>query len=139
MDCLFCRIVKKEIPSEVIYEDDDVLGFLDIHPLAPGHTVVIPKHHVNNILDLADNMIEPVFESVKKITKILNETLSPQGFTIGINHGKVSGQAIDHLHVHIVPRFSGDGGGSFHSVVHNPPKESIKEIKEKIFKSINDS
>ncbi len=135
MDCLFCKIAQKDIPADIVYEDDKVLGFLDIHPLAPGHAVIIPKVHAENILDLDSQMIAPVFESVKTLTGVLNKALNPQGFTIGINHGKVSGQAVNHLHVHIIPRFSGDGGKSLHSVVNNPPKNSLKEIKEKILKT----
>jgi len=135
MDCLFCKIVQKRIPAYIIYEDENVIGFLDIYPLSPGHAVIIPKVHAESILDLDDKIIAPVFESVKKLTGVLDKALSPQGFTIGINHGKVSGQAVDHLHVHIIPRFSGDGGGSLHSVVSNPPKNSLEEIKEKILKT----
>lgn len=134
-DCLFCKIAKKEIPADIVYEDEKVVAFLDIHPLAPGHAVIIPKVHAENILDLDSQMIAPVFESVKTLTGVLNKALNPQGFTIGINHGKVSGQAVNHLHVHIIPRFSGDGGKSLHSVVNNPPKNSLKEIKEKILKT----
>ncbi len=132
VDCLFCKIGSKEIPAEVVYEDDATLAFLDINPLAPGHTMIIPKKHSENILDLPQELVGPVFASVKKMTLILNKVLMPDGFTIGINHGRVSGQAIDHLHIHIIPRFKGDGGTSLHSIVHNPPKETLEEIKSKI-------
>lgn len=138
MDCLFCKISRGEIPADVIYEDERVLVFLDIHPIAPGHTMVIPKRHAENILDLGKEDIGPIFEAVKKLTGVLNNALNPQGFTIGINHGKVSGQTIDHLHVHIIPRFDEDGGGSLHSVVNNPPEMPLKEIKKKILEIIND-
>ena len=136
MDCLFCKIVEREIPSEKIYEDDTVLAFLDIHPMAPGHTVLVPKVHAENILNLPDMTVGPLFLAVKKVTAALSSALQPHGFTIGINHGKVSGQAIDHLHVHVIPRFEGDGGGSLHSVVKNPSSESVSVIKEKIIKFI---
>jgi len=132
MDCIFCRIIKKEIPSEIIYEDNDTVAFLDIHPRAPGHTMVLPKFHAENILDLPDDKIKPIFLTVKKITAILLKALHPKGFTIGINHGRASGQMVDHLHIHILPRFEGDGGGSIHSVVNNPPQESISEIARKL-------
>ncbi len=132
MDCLFCKIANKEIPSEIIYEDDKALAFLDIFPRAIGHTVVIPKSHAENILDLDDSMVGPVFLTAKRVTDILNKSLKPDGFTIGINHGAVSGQAVDHLHIHIIPRYANDNGGSIHGVVNNPPKESIKNIRNKI-------
>src|SRR3989344_7259449 len=128
VDCLFCKIAKKEIPAEIIYEDGEALAFLDIHPKAPGHTMVIPKVHAETILDLPREKLGPVFAAVQKAAQMIETALRPSGFTIGINHGKVSGQVIDHLHIHIIPRFLSDGGSSIHSVVNNPPKESIKEI-----------
>jgi len=113
----------------------NVLGFLDIHPISLGHTVIIPKNHSENILDLKDDNLEPLFKAVKTITFMLQKTFNPEGFTIGINHGRVSGQAIDHLHVHVIPRFEGDKGGSLHSVVSNPPDELIQITRKKILES----
>ena len=133
-NCLFCKIIKKEISAEVIYEDSASMAILDVNPRSPGHAMILPKSHAENILDLADEEIGDVFKAVKKVTVILSESLKPDGFTIGINHGKVSGQVIDHLHVHVLPRWHSDGGGSIHSVVDNPPKETLEEIKNKIFK-----
>lgn len=131
-NCLFCKIAQKQIPAEIVYEDDKTLAFLDIRPKAPGHTMVIPKIHAENIIDLPESEVEPLFRSVKLVTEKINRALTPRGFTIGINHGKVSGQAIDHIHVHIIPRFEADGGTSIHGVVDNPPKESAEEIARKI-------
>ncbi len=132
MDCLFCKIGSHEIPAGVVYEDEKTLAFLDIHPIAPGHTMVIPRVHAENILDLPDDVVGSLFDTVKKVTGLLDKALKPEGFTIGINHGRVSGQMVDHLHVHIVPRFDDDGGRSLHSVVNNPPTESIEKIKNEI-------
>ena len=137
MDCLFCKIANKQIPAEIVYEDSDTLAFLDIHPRAPGHTMIIPKIHAENILDLPDNLVGKVFLTVKKIAGMLTKAFKPEGFTIGINHGRVSGQVVDHLHIHVMPRFSNDQGASIHSVVNNPPAESLKEIAEKIKKVQN--
>lgn len=137
MSCLFCEIAEKNIPSETIYEDNSVLAFLDIHPLSLGHALIVPKLHAENILDLPGEEVESVFLGVKKVTALLAEKLSPKGFTIGINHGRMGGQLVDHLHIHVIPRFEGDGGGSLHSVVKNPPKESVAEIRRKIVGSNN--
>jgi len=133
-DCLFCRIARKEILSEIIYEDDRVLAFLDIEPLAPGHALVVPKIHVYGLLELPDGEVEPLFLGVKLVMKKIQQALKPDAFTVGINNGRVSGQAVDHLHVHVIPRFAGDGGGSLHALVHNPPQESLSEIKDKLWK-----
>ncbi len=131
-DCFFCKIINKEAPAEIVYEDDNAVAFLDIHPKAPGHTMVIPKIHAEDILGLPEEKIGGLFRAVKRVTELLEKALEPDGFTIGINHGKVSGQTIEHLHVHIMPRWHNDGGGSVHDVVNNPLKESLKEIKDKI-------
>jgi histidine triad (HIT) family protein len=114
--------------SPMIYEDDHAFAILDIHPVAPGHTMVIPKVHAPTILDLPQPEIGPVFEAVQKVAARLQEVLRPDGFTIGINQGDVSGQTIEHLHIHILPRFRGDQGKSIHSVVNNPPSESVKDL-----------
>jgi histidine triad (HIT) family protein len=132
MDCIFCKIISKEIPAEIVFEDENSLAFLDIFPRAPGHTVVIPKTHSANIIDSPEQEIPGLFLTVKKITGILQSTFSPDGFTIGINHGEVAGQSVPHLHVHIMPRFKGDKGSSLHGVVNNPPKEDLKAIAQRL-------
>lgn len=115
-DCLFCKIAKKEIPSEIVYEDECSTGIRDIHPLTSGHTMIIPKTHAENLFDLPDEEVGPLFLAVKKTMAKLKDFHNPSGFTVGINHGRISGQAVDHLHIHIIPRFEGDGGGSIHSI-----------------------
>lgn len=130
--CLFCKIVKGEIPAEVVYEDDHTLAFLDITPKAPGHTMVIPKVHAQSIADLPEREIGPLFASVRKMAERLTQVLKADGLTIGINQGEASGQVVEHLHVHLLPRFRNDRGGSIHSVVHNPPEEPLKDIAGKL-------
>ncbi len=131
-NCLFCRIGAHKLPSELIYEDPHAFAFLDIHPKAPGHAMVVPKIHAETIIDLPNVEIGPLFEAVQKVTKQVKSALHPHGFTIGLNHGRKAGQVIDHLHVHIIPRFAGDKGGSLHAVVDNPPREPLPEIAKKI-------
>ncbi|KKS82944.1 MAG: histidine triad (HIT) protein, Hit-like protein involved in cell-cycle regulation [Candidatus Wolfebacteria bacterium GW2011_GWC1_43_10] len=132
MDCLFCQIANRKKSAHVIYEDDAVAAVLDVFPRAVGHTLVLPKKHKETILNFSGEELGRIFDGVRKTTELLKSKLNPEGFTIGINHGKVSGQSIDHLHIHILPRFADDGGGSIHSVVDCPPKESLEEIKNKI-------
>ena len=131
-ECLFCSIVKKEIPAEIVYEDEGVVAILDIHPCAPGHTVVIPRRHAETILSLADDELGPVMRGVKNVTVKLLASLKADGFTVGVNHGRVAGQVVEHLHIHVIPRWAGDGGGSIHSVVRNAPRESLEQIKKRI-------
>jgi histidine triad (HIT) family protein len=135
MDCLFCKIAAKEITDSIVHEDDTTVAFLDINPRAPGHTLIIPKDHCESILDLKEEQIEPVFSAVKRMTGILKKALAPDGFTIGVNHGRHAGQVIDHLHIHVIPRWKDDGGTSVNSVVLNQTGESLESIKEKILKA----
>lgn len=123
MDCIFCKIVAKEIPNYTMYEDEAVLAFLDIFPHAEGHTVVIPKTHGETVFDLTDETIAQVHIAVKKVMEKINQILKPDGFSLGWNHGEAGGQAVPHLHVHVMPRWNGDGGGSMHSIL--PKKEGV--------------
>jgi len=133
VSCLFCKIGSGELGSNTIYEDDDVRAFLDINPLTLGHTVVIPKKHVENILDLEDKLVGPVFLGVKKATQILTDKLGVEDFTIGINHGRMHGHPdIVHMHVHVIPRYDDDGGGDIHSIVSQVFDDSVEEVYNKI-------
>ncbi|MCD6367672.1 MAG: HIT family protein [Candidatus Aenigmarchaeota archaeon] len=130
--CPFCKIVSREIPADIVYEDEFTLAFLDANPSAPGHTLVIPKRHLPTILDVDDETLKRVFQTVKKVTEMIKNALQPDGFNIGINHGEAAGQRVPHLHVHIIPRFNGDKGAMVQMVVRNPPTESLSVIREKI-------
>ncbi len=130
--CLFCKIVAKEIPAYVVYEDKKTVAFLDIMPRSPGHTMVIPKYHSPNFLELPAEEVTPLFLAVKKVADILMAKLKPDGLTVGINQGRASGQEVDHLHVHLMPRWKGDNGHAVQLVVNNKPKESLTEIQKKI-------
>jgi histidine triad (HIT) family protein len=131
-NCLFCKIIEKKISAHVIYEDDHAVAFLDIMPRTIGHTIVIPKVHAANLLSLPDEELEPLFAAVKKTDELLSRSLACDGMTIGINQGRVSGQEVDHLHIHLMPRFQGDGGSAVQSLVSNAPQESAEVIKERI-------
>lgn len=132
MDCLFCKIGRKEIPAEIVYENDHAFAILDINPVSPGHTMVISKTHAKDLPELPKDEVGPLFEGVKIVLDKIQKALQPDGFTIGINQGSVSGQVVEHLHIHLIPRFVGDNGKSVHFVVMNPPKESLAEIGKKI-------
>lgn len=109
MDCIFCKIVAGEIPAHKVYEDDKVLAFLDITPVNPGHTLVIPKNHYDNFIDLPDVEAIEVIQRVKKIAQAVMRGTGVEGFNLNLNNGAVSGQVVPHVHWHIVPRFVGDG------------------------------
>lgn len=133
-NCIFCKIAKKEAFAYIVKESESFISFLDIHPRSPGHTLVIPKDHYERFLDLPENLGEEFIKIVKESALILSQALKTSDFTIGINEGPLAGQAVAHFHLHIMPRFENDQGGSIHSIVKNPPKESIEEIYNKIKK-----
>lgn len=104
--CVFCMIVNGEIPSKKVYEDDDVLAILDISQATVGHTLVMPKKHYANILEIPQNEYQKVMVKVKEISEKLNKKLNPKGINILNNCGEVAGQTVMHYHVHILPRYN---------------------------------
>lgn len=131
-DCIFCKIADKEMDSHSVYEDDKTMAFLDINPVAKGHTVVIPKIHAEYITDLNEEEVKHLFTSAQEVMSLIDKKLKPDGFNVGFNHRSTAGQAVPHLHVHVIPRYEGDGGGSMHSIVRHPPDEELEKIREKI-------
>ncbi|MEK7623397.1 MAG: HIT family protein [Patescibacteria group bacterium] len=127
-DCIFCKIIAGEIPNYTIYEDGDTLAFLDIHPCAKGHTVIIPKQHRERTAGLSAVEGPALMNAVQKTMERIQTVLGPDGFNVGWNDGSAAGQVVPHLHIHIFPRWVGDGGGSVHSIVKNPGEMSVAEV-----------
>lgn len=109
MDCVFCKILKGEIPSEKIYENDKVYAFLDIMPVNPGHTLVIPKEHYDNIEDLPEDLMCEMSKIVKKVGQAIKKGLGSKSYNIALNNGEVAGQVVPHVHFHVIPRKTSDG------------------------------
>jgi len=128
LDCIFCKIVKKEIPSNIILETEKSLAFMDAFPLTKGHSLVIPKTHYEKVQDISkeDNydLFETVRKTISKVDKITDATL------LAVHNGKQSGQEIPHVHVHLIPRSSEDSAGPVHSMFSNIPKLTDKEIQD---------
>ena len=124
--CLFCKIAQHEIPANVVFEDERTIAFLDIKPCSWGHTVVIAKVHSAGLTDLPPGEVEPLLATVQRLAGRLLEALPAVGLTIGVNHGQGAGQTIPHLHVHLIPRYAGDGGGNIHSIVRQTPPEPVE-------------
>lgn len=107
-DCVFCRIIKGEIPSTKIYEDDKVLAFLDIAPFNPGHAVIVPKDHNHSITTIDLDYLTAVMAIAPKIGTALMRATGAEGFNILQNNGHVAGQTVPHVHFHVIPRFADD-------------------------------
>lgn len=103
--CIFCSIVNKEIPCQKVYEDENVLAFLDINPTAVGHTLVIPKTHYESFLDCPKEVRDQVFEVANKIANKMMETLGCDGINLLSNMKEAAGQSVHHFHVHLIPRY----------------------------------
>ncbi|PIR04231.1 MAG: HIT family hydrolase [Candidatus Magasanikbacteria bacterium CG11_big_fil_rev_8_21_14_0_20_39_34] len=127
-DTIFDKILSGEIPNYTVYEDENVLAFLDIFPLSKGHTVVIPKKGSTSLLDYSDEDLMGLLPGVKQAMAKIKAVLQPDGFNIGINDGPVAGQSVPYLHVHIIPRWENDGGGSLHSIVKNPSDVPLEDL-----------
>ena len=126
--CIFCKITVGEIPCYKVYEDKEILAFLDIKPHAEGHTVVIPQKHAETIFDLGEQEMHALLQAVRKTMIKIDEKLHPDGFNVGWNHNPAGGQVVPHLHVHIFPRYTNDGGGSMHSIIKNPGRKSVEDV-----------
>jgi len=108
-ECLFCKIVRGELPAHKIYETDKVLAFLDIRPVNAGHTLVIPKTHSKNIFDIAPEDWAAVAEAARVVAIAMENGLNADGVNLGMNNREHAGQVVPHSHIHVIPRFRGDG------------------------------
>ena len=134
-ECVFCKIVKGELPAWKVYEDEDVVAFLDINPATPGHTLVVPKQHYRNILDAPDEVVAKVFKVAKKIAEATVKGLGAKGVNVITNAEEVAGQIVFHFHVHVVPRYSPDEV-RFQYVPKKYAEGEAEEVAEKIRRAL---
>ncbi len=139
-ECLFCKIVKNEIQTKKVYENAHAIAFLDINPSSYGHTVVIPKKHYKSLTEMPTEETGKLFETVAMLAGKIKHIVGADGFNVGLNDNRAAGQVVDHLHVHIIPRWSNDGGGAMQSIAHTRiEKEKLDEIAAKIKAGLQES
>lgn len=131
MDCIFCKIVNKEIPAKIIFENDKYLAFLDITPNTIGHTLVIPKEHVDSFSNESDQQAVEHIQAVHKIAPQLVKIVRADGYNVAINNGAAAGQIIMHAHWHIIPRYHHDG------LKHFDHSEEAKNKLDDTFNKLN--
>lgn len=131
-DCLFCKIIKGEVPSYKIYEDEDVIAFLDIFPFNNGHTVVVPAEHYTNFLDFSTEKMGKYFGVLQKVAIQLKEKLHADGINIVQNNFHAAGQAIFHMHFHLIPRWQDDKKISLKQPKQQATKEHLQELLKQI-------
>ena len=125
MDCIFCKILNKEIPSYKIYEDENVYAFLDITQGTKGHTLIIPKKHLKNVYDLSEKDASNIFKVVPKIASALKKAFDPIGINI-VSNNELPLQSVFHFHIHLIPRYENDGMEL--STINNYGKVSNEEF-----------
>ena len=108
-NCIFCKIIAGEIPSNTIYEDDEFKVVLDVSPASKGHALILPKEHAANIYELPDELAAKAMILAKKMATKMTEKLGCDGFNIVQNNGEVAGQTVFHFHMHLIPRYADDG------------------------------
>ena len=127
---IFEQIRDGEIPARIIHETETTLAFLDAHPLARGHTLVVPKEPYEHLQDLPPELSADLFATVRELTPTIEAAVEADATTIGVNNGEASGQEVPHVHVHIIPRFEGDDSGPIHAIAIDSPDLSDDELDE---------
>lgn len=107
-NCIFCRIIQKDIPNAIIYENEKFLVFMDKYPINLGHTLIVPKQHYNNLLEMPISVVGEMYSLVPPLAKAITGVIKSDGFNINQNNGKSANQIVPHVHVHIVPRYSAE-------------------------------
>jgi len=130
-DCVFCRIVAGQIPSTRVYEDGLTLAFMDIGQVNPGHVLVAIKPHAENLYALDDSQAAAVQRTTARVARAIRDAFAPAGLSVYQANGKAAGQTVFHYHVHLVPRYEGDGM-ALSWPVKNPPREKLEEHAAKI-------
>ena len=131
-DCIFCKIVAGEIPASKVYEDDHFLAFLDISQVTPGHTLVIPKKHTRNLLEMTPDETADLFNIVSRVTKKVESATQPQGMNIISNMEEIAGQSVFHTHVHILPRYSQEDDLKIDFIAHEPDFDRLAQLAKDI-------
>lgn len=128
-ECIFCKIVEGEIPSHKVYEDENVVAFLDANPVSKGHTLVVPKEHVATVFG-AEHM-DYMWEPIVKVANAIRGAFDVEDMNINQNNGDLAGQEVDHLHFHLTPRYDGSEIDiSYNRSDLESPEEVAEEIKE---------
>ncbi len=131
-NCIFCKIIKGELPSYKVYEDDRFIAILDKFPISYGHLLIIPKYHHENIFDMPEELASGLYPVAKKLAKAVKEAVKADGINIVQNNGKAAQQAVMHFHLHVIPRISEDGVRLNMPSQFDVTDEKLEELAKKI-------
>ena len=133
-NCLFCKIIKKEIPAEIVYEDSSTLVFLYINPRNPGHLLIIPKNHYGNIMEMPDSELGTLISTVKRVSIAAFSGMKADGISVSQSNGQAAGQVISHMHFHVIPRFATEGPQGLEAIL--PTKKMTNEMLTEVKNAI---
>ena len=134
-DCVFCRIVARQIPATLVHEDEHTLAFMDLGHVNPGHVLIAVKKHAENLYELDDAQAGAVLRAATRLARAIRGAFNPAGLSVYQSNGKAAGQTVFHYHVHLVPRHDNDGM-ALSWPVKNPPREKLEEYAAKIRSSL---
>ena len=134
-DCVFCRIVARQIPATVVHEDEHTIAFMDLGQVNPGHVLVTLKAHAENLFALEEKQAAAIAVAASRIARAIRAAFAPQGLSVYQANGAAAGQTVFHYHVHLVPRYEGDGM-ALSWPVKNPPRDRLEEYAAKIRSSL---
>lgn len=134
--CIFCKIIAGDIPASKIYEDGEVLAFLDISQATKGHTLVVPKKHVRNMLEMTDQDAAQLFQAVPKLARAVKSATKADGLNIITNNEEVAGQTVFHTHVHLLPRYAQGDELAIQFTTHEPNFEELAQLAASIAKEV---
>lgn len=130
-DCVFCKISAGKMPASIVHEDAETIAFLDIHPIAPGHVLVMPRAHHATVTEIPPELLQKTALAVQKVARRTVRAMEAEGFNLLVNNGRVSGQLIPHVHFHVIPRKAGDGV-RYNWNPSSPSPQQLEEVREKI-------
>lgn len=130
MATIFSQIIDGDIPARIVYEDETTVAFLDANPLAPGHTLVIPKEEYERLNDVPDDIASDLYATIHELVPVVEDSVDADASTVAFNNGEAAGQEVPHVHCHIVPRFEGDGGGPIHAIAGDRPDLEDEELND---------
>ncbi|HEP7363587.1 TPA: HIT family protein [Streptococcus pyogenes] len=136
-NCIFCSIIQGDIPSSKVYEDDQVLAFLDISQTTKGHTLVIPKQHVRNLLEMTAETASHLFARIPKIARAIQSATGATAMNIINNNEALAGQTVFHAHVHLVPRYNEEDGISIQYTTHEPDFPVLEKLARQINQEVS--
>ncbi len=136
-NCIFCKIIAGEIPSSKVYEDDQVMAFLDISQTTKGHTLLVPKEHVRNVLEMSEATASTLFARLPKLSRALKTATGAPAMNIINNNEEIAGQTVFHAHVHLVPRYQENDGIKIEYTTHEPDFDALGKLAEQISKEVD--